>query len=337
MPPDSVTRKPGREHRLIRTRAALMLAIVAVGSAISLGATGMDESVLTELVRLEKETGLAIAFYENELGVVSFKKRAFYEMGMVVPTGGLDGTVSPDGAEVAVDSLNWGAGYRDQTIFVDIIGTDGSGLREYREINGALPCWSHNESKVAMALRKPREGRLGILDLDSKKMRTFDTETAEEFSRFTSQCWAPDDKELVFEGDGKVQVYEIEKDHTRILATGTKPTWSPDGNWIAFRDGNYFYAIHPSGEGKKKLFHKTRAYSGLFWSPDGRFVAYVHEDFLALDVEFYHLMVRRLKDNSETWVADGVGCCIDLQWVRNPELLKRAEAAAKARRTKGPA
>jgi hypothetical protein len=322
---------------MMRTRAALMLAIVAIGSAISVGAAGMDESVLTELVRLEKETGLAIAFYENELGVVSFKKRAYYEMGMVVPTGGLDGTVSPDGAEVAVDSLNWGAGYRDQTIFVDIIGTDGGGLREYREINGALPCWSHDESKVAMALRKPREGRLGILDLDSKKMRTFDTETAEEFSRFTSQCWSPDDKELVFEGDGKVQVYEIEKDHARIVATGTKPTWSPDGNWIAFRDGNYFYAIHPSGEGKKKLFHKTRTYAGSFWSPDGRFVAYVHQDFLALDVEFYHLMVRRLKDNSETWVADGVGCCIDLQWVRNPELLKRAEAAAKAKKTKSPA
>jgi len=44
-----------------------MLAIVAIGSAISLGAAGMDESVLAELVRLEKETGLAIAFYENEL------------------------------------------------------------------------------------------------------------------------------------------------------------------------------------------------------------------------------------------------------------------------------
>jgi hypothetical protein len=101
------------------------------------------------------------------------------------------------------------------------------------------------------------------------------------------------------------------------------------------RSENY-YAIHPSGEGKKELFHKTRAYSGLFWSPDTRFVAYVHEGFVALGVEFYHLMVRRLKDNSETWVADGVGCCINFQWVTNPELLKRAEAAAKAKRRRGP-
>jgi hypothetical protein len=159
-----------------------MLAIVAVGSAISLGAAGMDESVLAELVRLEKETGLAIAFYENELGVISFKKRASYNMGKLVPMGSSGGTVSPDGAEVAVNSQNWGAGYRD-----------------------------------------------------------------------------------------------------------------------------------------------------------GRFVAYVHQDFFALDVEFYHLMVRRLEDNSETRVADGVACCIGYQWVRNPELLKRAEVADKAKRTKRPA
>jgi WD40 repeat protein len=304
-----------------------VVAIAATALAVSSAMAGSGESVREDLIRLEKETGLAIAFYENGLGVVSFKKRSYYEMGMVVPMGGLDGTVSPDGAEVAVDTLNWGAGYRDQTIFVDIIATDGSGLHEYREANGALPCWSHDESKVAIALRKPREGRLGMLDLASKRMRSIDLEAAEEFLHFTSQCWSQDDKELVFETDGKVQIYEIENDHTRILATGTNPTWSPDGNWIAFHDGNDYYAIHPSGEGKKKLFHKTRAYSGLFWSPDGRFVAYVHEDFLALDVEFYHLMVRRLKDNSETWVADGVGCCINLQWVRNPELLKHAKAA----------
>ncbi|MGA8306004.1 MAG: hypothetical protein WB723_10035 [Candidatus Acidiferrales bacterium] len=318
-------------------RVALILMIAAIGSVISAGAAGTDESVLTELVRLEKETGLAIAFYENELGVVSFKKRASYDMGKLVPMGSSGGTVSPDGVEVAINSLNWGAGYRDHTMSLDVVGTDGSGLREYREVRGGVACWSHDKTKLAIVYVEPPNVKLGILDLATEKMQTLESQTADRESRFTSQCWSPDDKELVFEGDGKVQVYEIETDHTRILATGTKPIWSPDGNWIAFRDGDYFYAIQPSGEGKKKLFRKTRAYSGLFWSPDGRFVAYVHEDFLALDVEFYHLMVRRLKDNSETWVADGVGCCLNFQWVRNPELLKRAEAEARAKRKKGPA
>ena len=55
----------------------------------------------------------------------------------------------------------------------------------------------------------------------------------------------------------------------------------------SFFHGETYYAIHPSGEGQKKLFHKPRAVSALFWSPDSRFVAYVHRDFFALDVEFY--------------------------------------------------
>jgi Tol biopolymer transport system component len=190
-----------------------------------------------------------------------------------------------------------------------------------------------------MIVRMRPEAKLQILDLTTKNMQSFGPQTAERYLHLTSQCWAPNGKELVFEANGNVQVYEIETDRSRILVAGTEATWSPDGTWIAYRDEghNDYYVIHPSGEGKKKLFHKGRSTSGLYWSPDARFVAYVHQDFLALDVEFYHLMVRRLEDNSETWVADGVACCIGYQWVRSPELLKRAEAAAKAKRKKGPA
>jgi WD40 repeat protein len=316
-----------------------MLAIVAIRSAISLGAAGTDESVLAELVTLEKETGLAIAFYENELGVISFKKRASYDMGKLVPMGSSGGTVSPDGAEVAVNSLNWGAGYRDHTMSLDIVGTDGSALREHREVRGGVACWSHDKSKLAMVFVEPPDVKLGILDLATKEMQTLEPRIADRDSRFTSQCWSPDDKKLVFQANGNVQVYEIETSHSRILGAGTEATWSPDGTWIAYRDEQHsdYYVIHPSGDGREKLFHKGRAVSALYWSPDGRFVAYVHQDFFALDVEFYHLMVRRLEDNSETRVADGVACCIGYQWVRNPELLKRAEAAEKAKRTKGPA
>jgi hypothetical protein len=315
-------------------RAALMLMIVAVGSAISAGAAGTDESVLTELVRLERETGLAIAFYENELGVISFKKRASYDMGRLVPMGSSGGTVSPDGAEVAVLSSNWGAGYRDHIMFLNVIGTDGNGLREYREILDGAECWAPDKSKLAMILRMRPEAKLQILDLITKNMQSFGPQTAERYLHLTSQCWAPNGKELVFEANGNVQVYKIETDRLRILAAGTEATWSPDGTWIAYRDEghNDYYVIHPSGEGNKKLFHKRRSISGLYWSPDARFVAYVQQDFFSLDVEFYHLMVRRLEDKSETRVADGVACCIGYQWVRNPELLKRAEAAAKAKK-----
>lgn len=194
------------------------------------------------------------AFYENDLGVVSFKKRASYEICKVVPMGSSGGTVSPDGDEVAVNSLNGGAGF-------GVVATDGSGLREYREVRGGVPCWSHAKSKLAVVLVEPPDVKLGILDLATKKMQTLEPRTTDRNSHFTSQCWSPDDKELLFEAVEKVQVYETEAKHLRVLATGTEPTWSPDGNWIAYRDEqhNDYYVIRPSGDGKKKLFHKGRA------------------------------------------------------------------------------
>jgi hypothetical protein len=233
-------------------RVALILMIAAIGSMISAGAAGTDESVLTELIRLEKETGLAIAFYENELGVISFKKRASYDLGKLVPMGSSGGAVAPDGDKVAVDSSNWGAGYRDHTTFLDVVGTDGSALSEYREVRGDVACWSHDKAKLAIVYVEPPDVKLGILDLATEKMQTLESQTADRDSRFTSQCWSPDDKELVFEGDGKVKVYETETGHSRILAAGTEPTWSPDGTWIAYRDKQQssYYAIHPSGEGR---------------------------------------------------------------------------------------
>jgi hypothetical protein len=65
--------------------------------------------------------------------------------------------------------------------------------------------------------------------------------------------------------------------------------------------------------------------SGLYWSPDSRFVAYIYQDSFGL-TEFYHLMVRRLQDNSDDWVANGVLCCINYQWVKNEQLVRHVKS-----------
>ncbi len=147
----------------------------------------------------------------------------------------------------------------------------------------------------------------------------------------TSQCWSPDSKQFAYETDGTVDVYDLEGNKTRVLAKGKYPTWSPDGKWIAFLDQDTYYAIRPSGEDRKTLFHKWHAQSGLWWSPDARIVAYVSQAGLleggfSLDVESYWLRVRRLQDNSEGR-AGGYGG-VNYQWVTNMELLKQAESNA---------
>ena len=79
------------------------------------------------------------------------------------------------------------------------------------------------------------------------------------------------------------------------------------------------------------MFHKTRAVSGLYWSPDSRFVAYRHQDFFGtLDVELYHFIIRRLADGSEFSVEEPENGELG-QWVENPLLIKWIEAQPEKR------
>ncbi len=121
-------------------------------------------------------------------------------------------------------------------------------------------CWSHDQTKLVSILVNHSTGSasLGILDLNSKQTRAVAI-NVDQRPMVISQCWSQNDKKLV--------------------SKGTDPTWSPEGEWIAFRDRDAYYAIHPNGTGRKKLFHNYwgGAVSALYWSPDSRIVAYVRE------------------------------------------------------------
>jgi len=46
----------------------------------------------------------------------------------------------------------------------------------------------------------------------------------------------------------------------KSLARGVNPTWSPNGEGIAFRDHHTYYAVRPTGVGKRELFHKKKCH-----------------------------------------------------------------------------
>src|SRR5580700_8985958 len=84
-------------------------------------------------------------------------------------------------------------------------------------------CWSHDQSKLAMTVFVKPNANLGILDLGSKQMHTFEPRgQIDQRSHFTSQCWSQDDRGVVYETEGNVQVDEIGDQNWRILAKGTQ-------------------------------------------------------------------------------------------------------------------
>ena len=200
-------------------------------------------------------------------------------------------------------------------------------------------CWSQDESKLAVYTfdrhGSQPNGRLVIVNLHSNQ--------AEEIARgpafLTPQCWAPDGQSLVYgvsqlgnesRPTGNIAVYDSAEKKTRIIGSGAYPTWSADGNWIAFLDGENYYVVRPSGNERKLFLHVARPKTGLLWSPDGRFVAYgicCKYSWTSPDT-YWRFYVRRLSDNAEDWVADigDIPHGRDVHWVQPLMAEKPAKA-----------
>lgn len=282
------------------------------------------ESVRAELARLQEQTGLSLVLVENsKIQFVNFGRRTLSKV-RDLPSGGM-GAISPDGTEIAF-SIFRGV----LPTYLGVSRTDGTGLREYPYLE--MPnqiCWSHDNSILAMRAKDRRnDGPYGLLTMN---VETQTTQAVDRGGSPTPQCWSPNAKQLVYEAEGNVEVYDANGSKSQVVSKGTQPTWSPDRSWIAFLDHDTYYAIRPSGAEKRELFHKKGASSGLWWSQDSRIVAYVSQAGLleggfSLDVESYWLRVRRLGDGSEDKLV-GSGGGSSYQWVTNPQLLEQVREA----------
>jgi hypothetical protein len=266
------------------------------------GAARPKGSVRSELIRRQAETGLTFAWIHEGVKAVSFKERA------VMPVQGS----------------------------LDAFRPDGFSFQEYSQFMAIDMCWSHDQTKLAATmLDNPPSTNLEVLDLKTKRTRVV-APRVEQIWHVTSQCWSPDDKQLVYETEDTLRVYDLESGKTSVLAAGTdpreslNPTWSPDGKQIAFLDHGTYYSVQPSGGTRKKLFTKKGACSGLFWSPDSRIAVYASESSIfveGLTISYegpvYCLRARRLEDGSDDWIADDVDCMANYNWIIDRDFISR--------------
>jgi Tol biopolymer transport system component len=87
--------------------------------------------------------------------------------------------------------------------------------------------------------------------------------------------WSKDGRMIVYDQDGRVLLYHLDTDSVTSLTEGSRPTWSPDGQWIAYRrpDGRAGL-IRPDGRDSKPVLDGVQLGWGLRWTPDSRYLMY---------------------------------------------------------------
>src|SRR5215204_6420721 len=139
------------------------------------------------------------------------------------------------------------------------------------------PSWSPDGQKIAF-LRNAIETRPG--DEGATDGFVIDEDGTNE-TRLTKSDSDPDSAgastEPAAEMDG---IYVINMDIAglcQLTSTGISPTWSPDGNKIAFYDKDAINVINADGSVRKKLTDTAPAQSPAAWSPDGERIAFVKQ------------------------------------------------------------
>ena len=87
--------------------------------------------------------------------------------------------------------------------------------------------------------------------------------------------WSPDGQRIAFQSRRGIYVMDADGSNvTHLTTAGGTPAWSPDGRRIAFQRDNEIHVMNADGTGVTNLGTNVGTASPPAWSPDGRRIAF---------------------------------------------------------------
>jgi TolB protein len=205
------------------------------------------------------------------------------------------------------------------------------------------PAFSPDGRVVVFARHGEDQIFLYVLDVESGKERRLTKSPHPEYDA----TFAPNGQELALTYDkaspnqGDIDVYRVAlagEPLTPVAPSGKKlsheesPTWSPDGEWIAYTstfEGNQeLYVIRKDGTERRRLTTHTGLDAHPSWSPDGERIAFATDRWGDLEIataDTYGGNVQRITesgglDDYPAWSPDGMHLAFTLNRDGNLEI-----------------
>jgi len=249
----------------------------------------------------------------------------------------------------------------------------GRGVTQLTDNNAddGNPSWSADGKKIVFASNRTGNSEIFIMNADGSQQRNLtknatdcegeigdDLTTCEAQAEDGQPSFSPDGKQIVFvsfrsEGLGLYLMNSNGSNVRQLSEGGVQPSWSPNGEWIAYSDGidqgdevnddavldTDIFLIRPDGSDKHALVsiegEKEFAPS---WSPDGKRIAFVSDQtgrdqvyVMNIDGTGMRQVTNAGSNTDPAWSADGKYLYVTSTRAGNSDIVRIPAQAGKVR------